>query len=299
MLSVSAYSLEGLEAALAGGADCIYFGEGLFRRQEAGRQKENYVKTPAEDLDIIFERAVLKTRAADRKIYFVTPKIVKDSEMKSAEKILYLAKKLEADGVVVSNLGTFNLAKAEKITFIADSPLNIFNRLTLSLLLQEGAQIAAISPELTLEELKGIASYGPVECIAHGRLELMESEHCLAGGLLGKGEKQCSSPWSGNFTLVDEKNYEFPLLMDYQCRMHLLNSRALCTLEYVPVFLESGVLSLRMETLGMENAEEIKRVTLAYRKAIDTYLENRKQGQEKCENLGKVFTSGHYFRGVQ
>ena len=47
--------------------------------------------------------------------------------------------------------------------------------------------------------------------------------------------------------------------MDYQCRMHLLNSRSLCMLEYVPEFLESGVSSLRIETLGMENAEEIKR----------------------------------------
>ena len=91
-----------------------------------------------------------------------------------------------ADGILVSNLGTFNLAKAEKIPFIADSPLNIFNSHTFALLLQEGAQMAVISPELTLEELKDIASYGPAECIVHGRLELMESEHCLVGGLLGK-----------------------------------------------------------------------------------------------------------------
>ena len=298
-LSVSVYSLEGLGAALAGGADCIYFGEGLFRRQETAGKKGSSAKD-LEDLDIIFEDAVLKTRATGRKIYFSTPKIAKDSEMKSVKKVLSLARKLEADGIVVSNLGTFNLAKAEKITFIADSPLNIFNSHTFSLLLQEGAQMAVISPELTLEELKGIASCGPAECIVHGRLELMESEHCLVGGLLGKDKGQCGAPCrSGNFTLVDEKNYEFPLILDYQCRMHLLNSRSLCMLEYVPAFLESGVSSLRIETLGMENAEEIKRVTLAYRKAIDTHLETGKWGKERCENQGEGFTKGHYFRGVQ
>lgn len=298
-LSVSVYSLEGLGAALAGGADCIYFGEGLFRRQETVGKKDSSAKD-LEDLDIIFEDAVLKTRVTGRKIYFSTPKIAKDSEMKSVKKVLSLARKLEADGIVVSNLGTFNLAKAEKITFIADSPLNIFNSHTFSLLLQEGAQMAVISPELTLEELKGIASCGPAECIVHGRLELMESEHCLVSGLLGKDKGQCGAPCrSGNFTLVDEKNYEFPLILDYQCRMHLLNSRSLCMLEYVPAFLESGVSSLRIETLGMENAEEIKRVTLAYRKAIDTHLETGKWGKEKCENQGEGFTKGHYFRGVQ
>ena len=211
---------------------------------------------------------------------------------------------MEADGVIVSNLGTLNLAKAEKIPFIADSPLNIFNIHTTSLLLQEGAKMAVISPELTLDELKSIASHGPVECIAHGRLELMESEHCLVGGLLGglpgTNKDRCNAPCkAGNFVLVDEKKYEFPLLMDHQCRMHLLNSRALCMLEYVPDLLECGITSLRIETLGMENAEEIRKVTLAYRKAIDTYLEIGKQGQDRCESLGKGFTTGHYFRGVQ
>lgn len=284
-----------------------------FRESEPAGKNSSSIDNSAENFEFIFENAVLKTRSADRKIFFLTPKIAKDFEMESIIKLFFLARKLEADGVVVSNLGVLNLAKKEKIPFIADSPLNVFNRYSLALLLQEGAKTIAISPELTLEELKGIASYGPIECIAHGRLELMESEHCLLDGLedeLAKGkfakgkleinEKRCKFPCkSGNFTLVDEKNYEFPLLMDFHCRMHLLNSRYICTLEHVPKFLESGVSSLRVETLGMENTDEIKRVTLAYRKAIDICLESGKQGQDKCESLGKYFTYGHYFRGVQ
>jgi putative protease len=207
---------------------------------------------------------------------------------------------LGADGVLVSNLGVLDLAKTEKIPFIADGPLNVFNGRTFDLLLQEGAQMAVISPELTLEELKSVASHGPSECIVHGLLELMESEHCLTGGLLGNEKGQCNVPCrSGKFTLVDEKNYEFPLLMDYECRMHILNSRSLCMLEYVPDILIRGVSSLRVETLRMENPDEIRKITRAYRNAIDTYIETEKQGQENCEKLGKGFTTGHYFRGVQ
>jgi putative protease len=160
--------------------------------------------------------------------------------------------------------------------------------------------MAVISPELTLEELKDIASCGPAECIVHGRLELMESEHCLVGGLIGKDPRYCSAPCSsGNFTLVDEKYYEFPLLMDYQCRMHILNSKSLCMLEYVPKLLESGVLSLRIGTLEMKNDEEIRRVTWAYRIAIDTYFKDGNLEHKKHSNQGKGFTTGHYFRGVQ
>jgi len=68
-------------------------------------------------------------------------------------------------------------------------------------------------------------------------------------------------------------------------------------LEFIPELIKSGVSSLRIETLGLENADEIKRITRAYRNAIDTYLETGKQEREKCE--GRGFTTGHYFRGVQ
>ncbi|WP_410508617.1 DUF3656 domain-containing protein [Methanosarcina hadiensis] len=302
LLSVSVYSLEELEGAISGGADCIYFEEGLFRQKKtAGKEKNSRVEEiPRKDPDFIFESAVLKTRTAGKRIYFNTPKIVKDSEMKQVEELFLRAEKFGADGVLVSNLGTFNFAKRKGIPCIADSPLNIYNGFTLALLLEKGAKMAVLSPELTLEELKKVASYGPAECIVHGRLELMESEHCIAGGLLGKNGGKCSSPCSsGNFKLVDEKNYEFPLLMDYQCRTHLLNSRSLCMLEYIPKLIESVVSSLRVETLGMDNAEEIRRITEKYRQAIDAFYKPGKKIKEKCEDLGKGFTTGHYFRGVQ
>ena len=225
---------------------------------------------------------------------------MKDSEIEYVRKILSYYEKFGADGVLVSNLGILNLAKAEKIPFIVDSPLNIFNSHTLAVLLQEGASRVVISPELTFKEIKDITLSGPVECIVHGRLELMESEHCLAGGLLEKEKGKCNAPCtSGNFTLVDEKNYKFPLLMDNQCRMHILNSKALCMLEYIPEFLKNGVSGLRIETLGIENSEEIRKITRAYRNAIDAYFETGKSVQEKCEAQRKDFTKGHYFRGVQ
>ncbi len=296
LLSVSVYSLKGLKGAIAGGADCIYFEEGFIRKSKIEGQKKKCSKNH----DVIFKKAVLRARATGRKIYFSTPKIVKDPEMEYVKKIIFLAKNLKADGILVSNLGTLNLAKAENIPFIVDSPLNILNSFTFSYFLQYGAQMAVISPELTLEELKDIVSCGPAECIVHGRLELMESEHCLVGGLIGKDPKYCSAPCSsGNFTLVDEKYYEFPLLMDYQCRMHILNSKSLCMLEYVPKLLESGVLSLRIGILEMKNDEEIRKVTWAYRNAIDTYLKDGNLEHKKRGNQGKGFTTGHYFRGVQ
>ena len=113
MLSVSVYSLDGLEGALAGGADRIYFGEGFFRRPETSGQKESSAK----DLDIIFEKAVAEARDAGRKIYFSTPKIVKDSEMKSVKKTFSRVRKLGADGILASNLGSTGPCKGRENSF--------------------------------------------------------------------------------------------------------------------------------------------------------------------------------------
>ena len=167
LISVSVYSLEELEGALEGGADCVYFGEGLFRKPETAEKEKSFSKEgiSGTDLDLIFESSVLKTRDAGRKIYFTTPKIVKDSEIKTVEELLSRAEKFGADGVIVSNLGTFSLAKEKGVPCVADSSLNIYNGYTFALLLENRAKMAVLSPELTLEEIKEVASKGPAECM--------------------------------------------------------------------------------------------------------------------------------------
>ena len=71
-------------------------------------------------------------------------------------------------------------------------------------------------------------------------------------------------------------------------------------LEYVPALIESGISSLRIETLGMDgSAEEVRKITEKYRKAVDAYYKSGEKTKEKCEGLGKGFTTGHYFRCVQ
>ncbi|MDD2439549.1 MAG: DUF3656 domain-containing protein, partial [Methanosarcinaceae archaeon] len=193
LLSVSVYSQKALKAALAGGADLIYYGEGLFKLGKGSEEK----------LKKSLEEAVRLVRKAGKKIYFMTPRIVKDSEMKAAIKLLWAAKNLGAEGVLVANLGVLRQAKALKLPFIGDSSLNVFNSYALEFFSREGAEKIILSPELTLKEIKLITASGKgaVECIVQGRLELMLSEHCLIGGLLG-GEKCCLAPCrTGNFSL--------------------------------------------------------------------------------------------------
>ncbi len=296
LLAVSVYSPGELEEAIEGGADLLYYGEGLFC---PGKGRDKAFRFEAD-----YETAVRLARDAGRKIYFKTPRIVKDSEMPAVNEILDAAKALAADGVLVSNLGVFRLAKAKGIPVIPDSSLNVFNSYALDFFCKKGAERVTLSPELTLEEIRLLAAAGPAEAIVHGRLELMESEHCVVGGLLGGKKERCTAPCrNGNHALADEKNYEFPLVMDSACRMHLLNSKALCMLEHVPKLLDAGVASIRIETLGMSGKEKeeqgVRKLIRMYRTAIDNYLEKGKARTGTCDKLGKGFTTGHYFRGVK
>ncbi len=279
VLTVSVDSMRDVNNAISGGADVIYLDSEFI-------QYEN--KT-----DI--ETATEKVHKAGKKIFFDTPRIVKDREMNVVKDIFHMAKILGADGVMVSNSGTFKHAKKMGLEIILDSPFNVFNKSSLDLWTEQGANMIVLSPELTLDEIWKIAPFGNTECIVHGRLELMESEHCIVGGMY---ESACPEPCKENdFEIVDEKRYTFPIKMDSDCRMHILNSKVLCMLDDIPKIIESGVSSIRIDAKSIDD-EDVETIVRSYRDSIDECFENGGKSFATCKELTKESTKGHYFRGV-
>ena len=291
LLAVSTNTLAGVKSAISGGADAIYLGGERYREEvRAGGG--------APDL----EAAVRCAHREGRRIYLNTPRIVKDSGMGTVAEVLSRAKTLGFDGALASNHGVFRLAMEIGLEVIADMPLNIFNRRSLGFWEEHGAKMAVLSPELTLSEIREIAPHGAVECIVHGRLTLMESEHCVVGGILrctGDGEGgECTAPCeAGCFELVDERGYVFPLRMDTDCRTHLLNSKELCMLDYVSRIVEAGVSSIRIDARAIESGR-VREITRLYRSAIDGCFAGGGKVQKRCRDITDGYTTGHYKRGV-
>lgn len=280
-LAVSVNSLKSLQDAISGGADAIYLDSECIRNKD---------KT-----DI--ETATEHVHKAGRKIYFNTPRIVKDIKMDVIEDIFRMASSegFGADGVVVSNAATFKRAKKMGVEMILDSPFNVFNHSSLNFWTEQGARMMVLSPELTLDEICKITPFGETECIVHGRLELMESEHCIVGGMY---EGVCPAPCKDNkFELVDEKRYTFPIKIDSDCRMHVLNSKVLCMLDDIPKIIGSGVSSIRIDA-GTIDDVDVETITRSYRDAIDGCFEKSEKGIATCKSLPGEYTKGHYFRGV-
>ena len=287
LLAVSTNTLAGVKNAIRGGADAIYLGGERYRekvRADGG----------APDL----EAAVKCAHQEGRRIYVNTPRIVKDSGMGNMAEILSRAKTLGFDGALASNHGVFRLAMEIGLEVIADMPLNTFNRRSLGFWAEHGAKMAVLSPELTLVEIREIAPHGVVECVVHGRLTLMESEHCVVGGILGGEADECAAPCeAGCFELVDEKGYVFPLRMDMDCRTHLLNSKELCMIDQVSGIVEAGVSSIRIDATEI-GSEHIQEITRLYRNAIDGCFTGDKKVKTRCQDITDGFTTGHYKRGV-
>jgi putative protease len=253
------------------------------KRGRHGANEHRFVD--AED----FFDAIEYAHKKDVLVLISTPRIVKD--LKELE-ILHFQQAVKdpieaADGFLVGNSGIlhhFRTNFANK-PIIIDYPLNIFNRLTMDHLLNFGSRVT-LSPELTMNEIKDLAPYGPSECIVHGFFPLMVSEHDLIGGLFQDGKQ-------GDIFLKDEKGYKFPVMTDIHNRTYVMNSRELCMLESVPDIIKASVSCLRIEA-GTYDTGMTGKITQDYREAIDDAV----SGRESAKRCAAEHTTGHYFRGV-
>ena len=258
-------TLEKVKSALNAGADEILFGGETFTNQS--------VKNISAAIELAYKRG--------KKFSLATPRIVREDELAALEKIL----SAEVDAVYVHNLATLRLAKKISTAQIrTDFSIHVFNSLTINFLKNLGVEGVTLSPELNLAQVKSLAKKSPLplECIVHGRQELMISAYCVLGSFLGGlDKKNCPHVCrTKNFFLRDRMSELFPVVTDQFCRMHILNAKTLSMIEHRADF--DGVARIRVDCRAL-TVEETAQIVQAY-----------KSGGAEIEN----FTRGHYFRGA-
>ncbi|MBE0524032.1 MAG: DUF3656 domain-containing protein [Methanosarcinales archaeon] len=294
-LSIRVISPEFINAAVSAGANRVYVDiEGLIHKER------------------ITNSAIERTHNADASVYIRLPDIIKDSER---DLIISVLDNLYGfDGILVTGPDQIYMCADEfHLPVIADYPINAFNHETLALLTSLGVNGITISQELTLDEIADIPAGFDQECLVQGAVQLMISEHCIFRG--GKGctgsksigvssDADIIKPCDNQNNIGDEKGFIFPVRCDTMCRTHIYNSRELCMIDHLPAILGAGVSVLRIEGMHYD-IKQVKEITMLYRQAIDSYLENPNDfdGRNYLERLKEMFpqglTKGHYFRGVQ
>ena len=280
LLAVSVNNMESLQSAIECGTDIIYY------------DTERYSMEKGTDLQAVASHAT----NAHVPAYLHTPLIVKDEEMPDVQEQMLTAIEAGFEGIVAANPGVLRKALSLGFRTIADSSFNIFNRQAASVFVRRGAELTVLSPEMNFEQVKDVSAGNQTECIVHGNLRVMESEHCLVAALTGLGAMRETTK-EGSFRLRDEKGFIFPVMTDERGRTHIFNSKEMCLLEDISHLLDAGVLRFRIDARIAEPALT-GQVVSSYRNAIDSYYEDRQPINKKCRDISKEFTRGHYHRGI-
>ena len=288
-LVVSVDTLAKTKNALEHGADWILFGGESYNHEVIS------VKQYRQAYDMV--------RSYHKKISFNTPRILKQWQVKSFNKLLQAFQEFIPDEICVHNLSQILMVKAKVDTAIhADFSMNVYNNLSIEFLKELGVSGVTLSPECNFAQVETIVrrSVLPTECIVHGNLELMVSEYCAMGSFLGDLDKgKCTQPCTkAQYWFKDRKNEKFPLVTDQFCRMHLLNGKELSMYPHVHKFGQIGVNRIRIEAKYFD-VKRIAVVTNLYKEFLALGEDHPLLTDDKIKTIeNDQITRGHYFRGV-
>jgi putative protease len=170
------------------------------------------------------------------------------------------------DGLYCSSWGQLDSFRDSRKALVAGFQLRAFNLPSISFLLGF-CQGVVMSPELTIEDLKGSAC-AESELAAYGRLPLMETRQCPIGNFISsRGQKFCSlkDKASGSCVLIDRKSTRFPLAPDCArcvCQILSQSPRDWSRKAKDVLSLPAGRLLL---LFTLETREEVERTVKQYR----------------------------------
>lgn len=287
-LIVRVDSFSKVKAAIEAGADGVIFGGDSYSHRFISSQS--------------YMEVLEYVKAHDKIVDFNTPRIVRGKFVEQLHSMMKEWSKMSVDAVHVHNIGSLYMAKKESLPIQSDFSLITYNRQAAAEMKELGVIRTTLSPELNFQQIAAFAAESPlpVECIIHGRLELMVSAYCVLGSFLGKVDQGiCSAPCTKDkFALKDRMGAEFPVVTDAGCNMHILNSKVLSMLPHVMKFGPMGVERVRIEGAYMSE-NEICRTVMIYKDFLNYSDELTEEQQLRCEAFeGQTFTRGHYFRGV-
>lgn len=286
MISARVDEIEGVKAAISGGAQKIVFGGDRLSRTPYALSIYDEVARLCAQSDVICT--------------FATPRVVKDDEVEAYKHTLEAIVQAHPDSISIhvpqALLWLRELGYTGAIE--ADTGLNIFNTPTLHF--WEQLHISCVNPsqELTLKQITDIAkhSHVPIETMVHGYTEMMISEYCAIASFVGTGSKvNCPMPCvNESYSLKDRKGEIFPIRTDPYCRMHIMNSHEMDMRAYVPMLLQKGISILRIDGRHMRPSY-VKDIVSQY---VGIATGTMEAPPKKIDSQGESITRGHYFRGI-
>jgi putative protease len=251
---------EALRAAVANGADAVYFGLSNFN---ARARAANF--RPDELPDVMRFLHARNVRG------FVTLNtLIFPDELPAVTDLVKDCAESGVDAVIVQDLGLVRLIKAMAPTL----PVHASTQMTLTeprgiaLVRDLGVERVVLARELSLDDIRKVTASTdvPVEVFVHGALCVAYSGQCLTSEALGgrsANRGQCAQACRLPYEMIVDG-----VPRDLGDRAYLLSPQDLAAYDHIKPLVDAGVISFKIEG-RLKGGPYVAAATQTYRKAID------------------------------
>ena len=296
-LLAPAGNMEKMKMALHYGADAVYLGGKQFNmRSFSGNFSEDELKEAAD-----------YAHRLGKKVYVTLNIIPHNEELEGIIPYVKYLEKIGIDGVIVADMGVFQLVKENtSLNISISTQASNTNWRSVKMWKDLGAKRVVLAREVSLESIREIREKVPdieIEMFVHGAMCISISGRCLLSNYMtGRDANRgsCAQSCRWEYTLMEEKRpgEHFPVYEDER-GTYIFNSKDMCTIEFIDKILEIGVDSLKIEG-RMKGIYYVANVVKTYKEAIDKYYNGEYKYDPKwLEELETVshrrYTPGFYF----
>lgn len=286
-LIAPAGNMECARAAVANGADAVYFG---LPRFNARMRADNFTEEELPEL-------VRFLHAHEVRAFVTFNTLIFTGELADAERQLMVLDRAGVDVVIVQDLGLAWLARelgvrmavhgSTQMTITSPEGVRFAHRL--------GLQRVVLARETSLRELAKFENPEvSLETFVHGALCVAYSGQCLTSEALGQrsaNRGECAQACRLPYELIVDG-----VLKDLGDRRYLLSPQDLAAVREIPELIRLGVTGFKIEG-RLKTPEYVAATTQVYRKAIDAALKGERSGESSKEDeyqLEMAFSRGLY-----
>ncbi len=255
--------MESLHAAIAAGADAIYFGVGVLNMR--AKSAVNFTLDDLANIVRIAHEAGVKT-------YLTVNTILYDNEMEAVREVIDRALKEGIDAIIAADVAAIMYARKVGMEVHISTQCNISNIEAVEFYSQ-WADVVVLARELSLENISAICKSVsvPIEVFVHGALCVSYSGRCYASWHCFKrsaNRGDCAQFCRLPFDLIDADGKVL------ERDRHLLSLRDLNRSASLEQLLDAGVSSFKIEG-RLKDVSYVKNITAHYRQCLDEILQRR------------------------
>lgn len=262
--------LQRLYSAVEFGADAVYLAGTEFGMRSA---PGNF--TPEE-----LKKGVEYAHAHNVKVYLTCNTVPTNDEIERMPEFIKEASECGVDAFIVCDIGVLELVKKyapEKDVHIS-TQAGICNYAAANEFYKLGAKRVVLAREVPFDDIARIRDKTPpeleIEAFVHGSMCVSFSGRCLLSSYLtGRDANRgdCAQPCRWKYALMEEKRPgEYMPINEENGGTHILNSKDMCMIDYIPRLHEVGIDSFKIEGRA-KSSYYVAVTTNAYRQAMDLY----------------------------